>query len=54
MADNGKTRWRLLCEQIQLEQDPQRFTELIEELTRVLGEKELLEQGRISQRPSIA
>lgn len=38
----GKTaeRWRALCEQAAIEQDPQRLLELTSEITRLLAEKE--------------
>lgn len=34
-----KERWRWLCEQIAVEQDPTRFTILVEELNKLLEEK---------------
>ncbi len=33
-------RWKQLCEQIGIEQDPARFTSLVEELITLLNEKE--------------
>jgi hypothetical protein len=33
-------RWRILCQQAQTEQDPEKFMELIREITRLLEEKE--------------
>jgi len=33
-------RWRALCQQAQTEQDPDKFMELIREITRLLEEKE--------------
>ena len=35
-----KERWKLLCEQIAVEQDPKRFTALVNELNKLLEEKE--------------
>jgi hypothetical protein len=33
-------RWRTLCQQAQIEQDPDKFMELISEITRLLEDKE--------------
>ena len=33
-------RWRTLCEQAQTEQDPDKFMRLIDEISRLLEEKE--------------
>lgn len=33
-------RWRRLCEQAQTEQDPEKFMALIQEIERLLSEKE--------------
>jgi len=38
MQDNE--RWQILCERIAEEQDPQRFTRLVEELLEELRKKE--------------
>jgi hypothetical protein len=35
-----KERWRQLCEQVVLEQNPIRFQQLVDELNEVLEEKE--------------
>lgn len=35
-----KEKWQWLCEQIAVEQDPKRFTTLVNELNRLLEEKE--------------
>ena len=35
-----KEQWQRLCEQIAVEQDPKRFTALVEELDKLLEEKE--------------
>jgi len=35
-----KERWKLLCEQIAVEQDPKRFMALVSELNKLLEEKE--------------
>jgi len=42
-------RWRALCQQVQTEQDPKKFMELIHEITRLLEEKE--KRLRQQQRP---
>jgi len=46
-----KEEWKRLCEQIAVEQDPTRFMKLVDELNRLLEEKERRldaqrEQGR--------
>lgn len=33
-------RWRILCQQAQTEQDPENFMKIIEEISRLLEEKE--------------
>jgi hypothetical protein len=38
-GENGE-RWRALCQQAQTEQDPDKFMALIQEITRLLEEKE--------------
>jgi hypothetical protein len=35
-----KEQWQRLCEQIAVEQDPTRFTALVDELNKLLDEKE--------------
>ena len=35
-----KERWMLLCEQAAIEQDPQKLSELVQEIDRLLGEKQ--------------
>jgi hypothetical protein len=35
-----KEKWQRLCEQITVEQDPTRFTTLVDELNKLLEEKE--------------
>ena len=39
-------RWRTLCQQAQIEQDPDKFMELISEITRLLKEKERRLRGQ--------
>jgi len=39
MRENTE-RWKLLCEQAAVEQDPERLLQLVREISRVLGEKE--------------
>lgn len=46
-----KERWQELCEQAAIEQDPQRMIELVEEINRILTEKE---QRLNTQRSSAA
>jgi hypothetical protein len=46
-----KERWQELCEQAAIEQDPQRMIELVEEINRILTEKE---QRLNAQRSSAA
>lgn len=47
-------RWKQVCEQIAVEQDPTRFTNLVDELNRLLEEKErrLAAQGEPERPPS--
>jgi hypothetical protein len=40
MQGQGAERWRELCAQAAVEQDPQRLMELIREINRLLEEKE--------------
>jgi hypothetical protein len=53
-----KEKWQRLCEQIAVEQDPTRFMNLVDELNKLLEEKERrLEQWRrpdsvVSKSPS--
>jgi hypothetical protein len=43
-------RWRKLCEQAAVEQDPEKLLELTNEITRLLDEKEArLQQSRVKQ-----
>lgn len=35
-----KEKWQRLCEEIAIEQDPARFTNLVDELNKLLEEKE--------------
>ena len=35
-----KERWLKLCEQAAIEQDPKKLIELVEEINRLLGEKQ--------------
>ena len=46
----AKERWQELCEQAVVEQDPERLTTLIEEINRLLEEKEqrLMKQRQAS------
>lgn len=37
--ENRDERWRELCAQAAVEQDPKRLLELVTEITRLLGEK---------------
>ena len=39
MQDGNKERWKLLCEQASVEQDPKKLHELINEINRLLDEK---------------
>jgi hypothetical protein len=39
VQDGNKERWRLLCEQASVEQDPEKLHELIKEINRLLDEK---------------
>jgi hypothetical protein len=40
MHDVQKDRWRVLCAQAEVEQDNQRFTELVCEINQILKDKE--------------
>jgi hypothetical protein len=40
MQSESKERWKELCEQAAVEQDPQRLLELTSEINRLLKEKE--------------
>ena len=40
MQDETKERWRQLCEQAAIEQDPEKLIKLIDEINRLLAEKE--------------
>jgi hypothetical protein len=44
-AETGE-RWRALCQKAQTEQDPDKFMELIREITRLLEEKERRLRGQ--------
>jgi hypothetical protein len=39
VQDSNKERWKLLCEQASVEQDPEKLHELIKEINRLLDEK---------------
>ena len=39
VMENRDERWRKLCAQAAVEQDPKRLLELVTEITRLLGEK---------------
>lgn len=45
-----KEQWQPLCEQIALQQDPTRFTTLVDELNKLLEEKE----RRLDQRRALS
>ncbi len=48
MQGPAKERWKELCEQASVEQNPQKLLELVAEINRLLGEK----QNRLkSQQP---
>ena len=40
MNEQKKERWRELCEQAAVEQDPQKLHELVKEIIRLLGAKQ--------------
>ena len=40
MKGENKELWQQLCEQVAVEQDPERLMELIHAINRMLGEKE--------------
>lgn len=40
MQGKTKERWMQLCEQASIERDPKRLMKLVEEIARMLGEKE--------------
>jgi hypothetical protein len=42
MVDGDKERWKVLCEQAEVEKDPAKLHELIKEINRLLDE----ERGR--------
>ena len=39
MIDKKRERWKELCEQASVEQDPERLMELVSEINRLLDEK---------------
>ena len=45
MQDGNKERWRLLCEQASVEQDPNKLQELITEINDLLEAKEARLKG---------
>jgi hypothetical protein len=45
MLDTNKERWKVLCEQAAVEQDPKKLHELIREINRLLEEKQTRLQG---------
>ncbi len=51
MEDKNRERWRTLCEQAAVEQDPERLMLLIHEIDQLLSEKQtrLQQQGSKSQ-----
>ncbi len=51
MEDKNRERWRALCEQAAVEQDPERLMLLIQEIDQLLTEKQapLKQQGSKSQ-----
>ena len=46
MKSETGERWRPLCQKAQTEQDPDKFMELIREITRLLEEKERRLRGQ--------
>ena len=55
MQGENAERWRKLCEQAALEQDPQKLLKLIGEINRLLSEKEnrlMRQQGDAKQQTS--
>ncbi len=40
MDDKTKERWEILCEQAAIEQDSTKLIELVQEINRLLGEKQ--------------
>jgi hypothetical protein len=47
MKGANKERWRELCEQASVEQDPKKLLELVTEINRLLDEKKIrLTQGK--------
>jgi len=44
-------RWRILCEQASIEQDPQKLLELITEINCLLEEKRLPPDGKKVDKP---
>lgn len=47
MLGKNRERWRELCEQAAVEQDPQRMLELIREINRLLEEKQARLNGKV-------
>ena len=41
MIGNTKERWRELCEQASVEQDPKKLLELVKEINQLLEEKKI-------------
>lgn len=54
MQGENAERWRMLCEQAAIEQDPSRLLELIREINRLLEEKEQRLQEQRADKPSAA
>jgi len=48
MIGEQKERWQELCESVAVEQDPERLLKMVQEITRLLEEK----QARLRSRPS--
>jgi hypothetical protein len=51
MLDANKERWKVLCEQAAVEQDPKKLHELIREINRLLEEKEARLKGNAPTTP---
>lgn len=49
--DKPEERWRELCAQAAVEQDPQKLMELVLEITRLLGEKHDRPKSKTEEAP---
>jgi hypothetical protein len=49
VKDNNEERWMDICNRIAIEQDPQCFTQLIQELQHLLDEKNLRPRGKANK-----